>query len=217
MAGGNDNRALTFAVPRGRLAEDLAGLLAEAGLDAGPLLQDTRSLLRGEGDLRFAVLRNEDVPTYVERGAAAFGVVGKDVLREKAPLDIIEYADLGYGACELVLAFPRGASYTPGSFLRVATKFPNLAREAMGSTGFRHEIITLRGGCEIAPAAGLADAVVDLSATGETLRANNLEKVRVFERFTARLILNPAAYRLDTRVRELAERIVAGAKDGGYV
>jgi len=208
---------LTFAVPRGRLAADLAGLLGEAGLDARPLLQETRSLLRGDGDLRFALLRNEDVPAYVERGAAAFGVVGKDVLREKGSLDVIEYADLGYGDCELVLAFPRDASYEPGSFLRVATRFPNLAHEAMSRTGYRCEIITLRGGCEIAPAAGLADAIVDLSATGETLRANNLEKVRVFERFTARLILNPAAYRLDARVRELAERIVAGAKDGGYV
>jgi len=209
--------SLTFAVPKGRLATELAALLTRAGLDAAPLLQETRSLLRGDGDLRYALLRNEDVPTYVERGAAAFGVVGKDVLREKGSLDVIEYADLGYGACELVLAFPCDTSYAPGAFLRVATKFPNLAREAMSRTGFRYEIINLRGGCEIAPAAGLADAVVDLSASGETLRANRLDKVRVFERFTARLILNPAAYRLDGRVRELAERIVARAKNGGYV
>jgi len=181
----------------------------------GDLLLDDRSLLRGNSRLRFALLRNEDVPTYVERGAAALGVVGKDVLREQGDRDLIEYADLGFGRCELVLAFPEGTDYRPGSFLRVATKYPNLARQAMNDTPYRYEIITLRGGCEIAPAAGLADAIVDLSASGNTLRANNLVSVKVIEQFTARLILNPGGYRTDSRVRDLAERIVESVKDGG--
>jgi ATP phosphoribosyltransferase len=208
---------ITIAIPKGRLAGELAAILSAAGIDPKELLKEDRSLLRGSGDIRFLLLRNEDVPTYVERGAATMGVVGKDVLREQAGRDVVEYADLGFGECSMVLAVPQGVEYLPGSFVRIATKYPNIAREAMNSTGYRYEVITLRGGCEIAPAAGLADAIVDLTASGETLRANNLEIIRVIERYTARLILNPGAYRMDDRVAELASRIAGSTKDGGYV
>jgi ATP phosphoribosyltransferase len=209
--------SLTIAIPKGRLAGEFISTLSAAGIDAQALQTEGRSLLKGDGDVRFLLLRNEDVPTYVERGAAVMGVVGKDVLREQSGRDVIEYADLGFGGCSMVFAVPRGKEFAPGAFIRIATKYPNITREAMANTGYRYEIIALRGGCEIAPAAGLADAIVDLVASGETLRANNLEPTRVIERYTARLILNPAAYRMDSRVRELASRIVSGTENGGYV
>lgn len=205
---------LTLAIPKGRLADEVTAILDRAGIDISSLSGEDRALLRGSGDIRFALLRNEDVPTYVERGAMALGIVGMDVLREKPDRDVIEYADLGIGFCEMVLAFPRGVSYRRGTLLRVATKYPHLARGAMENTGYRCEIITLRGSCEIAPAAGLADAIVDLSATGETLRANNLEKVKLVGRYTSWLILNPGAYRTDPRVRHIAEKITRASQNG---
>jgi len=208
-----DVGAICFAVPKGRLVPGTAALLSKAGIDTLALLSDERSLIRTNGSVSFALIRNEDVPTYVERGAAAVGFVGKDVLREQGNRDLIEYADLGIGECHLVVAAPEGTQLVPDGFVRVATKYPNLARQALDKLGLRYEIITLRGSCEIAPRAGLADAIVDLKSTGETLRANNLIEVCQIESFTATLVLNPQAYRTDSRVREIAEKISAATRE----
>jgi ATP phosphoribosyltransferase len=188
--------ALTLALPKGRLLDpalDLLGRLGIRGLD-----EDTRRLLIADParDLRFIFLKPADIPTYVQYGAADLGIVGKDILAEQEP-DVYEPVDLGFGHCRLVVAEPRELwerdDPARWSWVRVATKYPVLTERYFSARGIQVESIRLDGSIELAPLVGLAERIVDLVQSGETLRANGLVEVAEILTSTARLIVNRAA------------------------
>jgi ATP phosphoribosyltransferase len=209
-------RPLTLALPKGRLLRPARELLGRAGLDGIPP-DESRKLIfahpaRG---LRFLILKPMDVPTYVEYGAADLGIVGKDVLEEQEP-DVYEPLDLGFGRCRLVVAEPRALwerdDPSKWSWVRVATKYPNLARRYFADRGIQVEVVRLDGSIELAPLVGLAERIVDLVQSGETLRANGLVEVAEIMRSTARLIVNRAAQKTAYRaVGRVLEELRAGA------
>jgi ATP phosphoribosyltransferase len=186
---------LCIAIPNGALLEGACALLRAAGIaDVRPELFDIGLLVENGGN-RLVKVRPTDVPVYVEMGAADCGIVGKDVLWE-AHRDGYELLDLRFGECRLVLAAPEGAPLARGEWppsLRVATKYPNAARRFFDPINVTAELIKLHGSVELAPATGLADAVLDITATGRTLRANRLVEVAEAGRSTARLIVNQAS------------------------
>jgi ATP phosphoribosyltransferase len=159
-----------------------------------------RLFYKGEG-AEFIVSRPSDVPVFVEHGAADVGIVGKDVLEEQRP-NVMELRDLGTGACRMILAAPKKKAeeveraISHAEVVRVATKFPNTARRYFESLGRQAEIIELHGSLELAPLVGLSECIVDLTATGTTLRENDLVVLDEISRSTARLIANRGAYRL---------------------
>jgi ATP phosphoribosyltransferase len=208
---------LTVALPKGRLLEPSIALFEAVGAPGARRLRGSRRLAvedRAAG-LRFLVIRPADIPTYVEYGAAEAGIVGKDVLLEQAR-DVYEPLDLGFGACRLVVAEPANlrARDDPRdwSALRVATKYPALAERHFAAKGVHAEIICLSGSVELAPLLGLAERIVDLVASGETLRANGLVEVEEIARATARLIVNRAS--LKTRYARIKALIDALSKAG---
>ena len=165
-------------------------------------------------------MRPSDVPTYVEAGAADLGITGKDVLLERAPnepasggRELYELVDLGYGRCTMVLATRAGPDPASEALrrlgvMRVATKYPRIAARHLEATGRQAEIVEVKGSVELAPLTGIVEAIVDLSATGTTLRENDLVVREEIMPITARLIANPVAYRLKaTEIDELAGRI----------
>jgi ATP phosphoribosyltransferase len=200
LAGG-----LTIAVPRGHLFADTVELLARLGLDTSELRENERKLLFEE--IGVITMRPSDVPIYVEAGAADLGVTGRDVLLEQSHPDghqgrgVYELLDLGYGRATMVLASAAGDD--PGlralrrlGVVRVATKYPRIAARHMEETGRQAEIVEVRGSTELAPLAGLAEAIVDLTETGTTLRENGLVVREEIMVCTARLIANPVAHKL---------------------
>jgi ATP phosphoribosyltransferase len=186
---------LRLALPGGALFEDACRLLSDAGvadIDAGRF---DRQLRIATPTATVVKVRPTDVPVYVEMGACDAGIVGKDILWE-SPRDCYELVDLRFGACRLVLAAPQGSQLAEGRFpqsLRAATKYPIAARRFFDSLGLAVELIKLHGSVELAPAMGLADCVVDITATGRTLTANHLVEVAEAGRSTARLISNRAS------------------------
>lgn len=171
-------RDLVVAVPKGRVLEQLAPRLAQAGIDAEVLTKGSRKLIRRDAahGVRFLLLKPDDVPTYVEYGAADLGVVGRDVLLERE-YDLYAPLDLGIGRCQMmVCGLPDGVypGEVRGRTLRVATKFPNIALRHFRAKGVNTEMIFVQGSVELAPLTGLADVIVDLVETGETLRQNGL-------------------------------------------
>jgi ATP phosphoribosyltransferase len=187
---------LTLALPKGRLLEPALGLLSAMGVRT--LEADTRRLVLTDeaAGLRFIFLKPADIPTYVEYGAADLGIVGKDILLERAP-DVYEPVDLGFGFCRLVVAEPRELwerdDPARWSWVRVATKYPSLTERYFSERGIQVEMVRLEGSIELAPLVGLAERIVDLVQTGETLRANGLVEVAEIVTSTARLIVNRAA------------------------
>jgi len=197
-AAATDNgRPLTLALPKGRLLPPALDLLRRAGFQGLPE-DDSRRLLFADptNRLRLLILKPLDVPTYVEHGAADLGIVGKDVLLEQGP-DVYEPLDLGFGVCRLVVAEPRELwerdDPAKWSWVRVATKYPNLTRQYFAERGIQVEVVRLDGSIELAPLVGLAERIVDLVQSGETLRANGLVEVAEILPSTARLIVNRAA------------------------
>ena len=194
-------RGLRVAVPKGAIFDDALAALGAAGMPVEVLREDGRRLLyRAEG-AEFIVSRPSDVPVFVEHGAADVGIVGKDVLDEQRP-NVVELRDLGTGACRMILAAPRA-------------KVEEVARRYFEGMGRQAEIIALHGSIELAPLVGLADAVVDLTATGTTLRENDLEIMDDISSSTARLIANRGSYRL--RHREVAALVEAMNRNGDGV
>lgn len=191
---------LTFALPKGRILGPALALLQAAGVDTGELGQakDRRLMLDLPGGGRALLVKPSDVPTYVEHGVADLGIAGADTLREQAR-DLYEPVDLGIGACRLTVAEPRDrpARLRRGMQLRVATKYPNLARNHYHSKGISPEIIPLYGSVELGPITGLADQIVDLVESGETLRQNRLVEVETVMHVTSRLIVHPASLKLE--------------------
>ena len=192
---------LRIAVPKGAIFEDALGALAEAGLPVDVLRDNGRKLVYRAGETEFIISRPSDVPVFVEYGAADVGIVGKDVLDEHRP-NVMELRDLGTGACRMILAAPEQSAdavrreISHAEVVRVATKFPNTARRYFESIGRQAEIIELHGSIELAPLVGLAECIVDLTATGTTLRENHLVVLDEISTSTARLIANRGSYRL---------------------
>jgi ATP phosphoribosyltransferase len=202
---------ITVAVPKGRLLEESSALFERAvGVSPKRLLEGTRKLAAEapEAGLRFISIRAADVASYVEHGAASAGIVGLDVLREE-PCDLYEPLDLGIGRCRVIVARPRGAPPLPrGVAPRVATKYVSLAARHFARKGVPAEVIALNGSIEVAPSLGLADAIVDITETGETLKANGLVIEEEVLAVSARLVVNRVALKLHAeRLRRLIDAL----------
>jgi len=193
---------LTIALSKGRIFEDAVGLLSAAGIAPAEDPETSRKLIieSNRPGIRFVIVRASDVPTYVQHGAADLGVAGKDVLLEHGGDGLYQPIDLGIGRCRLVIATKRGFDYAGvvkrGARLRVATKYVATAREHFAAKGMHVDLIKLYGSMELAPLVGLADAIVDLVSSGNTLKANDLVAVEDIMAISARLIVNPASLKL---------------------
>jgi len=216
---------LTIAVPRGALFAGTVDLLTALGRDTDELRSNDRKLLFE--DINVITMRPSDVPTYVEAGAADVGVTGKDVLLEQAAQGpgehgraVYELLDLGYGRCTMVMASeagPGGDGPDPAiealrrlGVMRVATKYPRIAARHLEETGRQGEIVEVKGSVELAPLTGMVDAIVDLTATGTTLRENNLVVREEIVVCTARLIANPVSHKLKAaQMDEMLEQLRA--------
>ncbi len=194
---------LVLALPKGRVLEEALAALRSAGLHL-VMSGDERALRHDGPDATVLVMRNADVPTYVELGVADAGVVGRDVLLEHGSR-LYAPVDLGFAACRLSLIRPEGAS---GPIRRVASKYPRVTAEYLRRLGSPAEVVELSGNVELACLSGLADAVVDVVQTGATLRANGLAEVDVIAESSARLVVNRAALKLKAHVlRPLIEAL----------
>ncbi len=214
----NPGNGLTIAVPRGALFAGTVDLLAGLGYDTDELRSNDRKLLFE--DIGVITMRPSDVPTYVEAGAADLGVTGKDVLLEQAAQrpgesgrEVYELLDLGYGRCTMVLASKAGPDTALEALrrlgvMRVATKYPRIAERYMEETGRQAEIVEVKGSVELAPLTGVVEAIIDLTATGTTLRENNLIVREEIVVCTARLIANPVAHKLKAAsIDDVLERL----------
>jgi ATP phosphoribosyltransferase len=206
---------LRLAVPQGALFVDTLDLLDSIGVDTSPLRADSRSLLFPDERLTLVTLRPSDVPTYVEAGAVDLGVTGKDVLMEQPERIVYELVDLGYGHCRMVVATQAGNRFADElerrlGAIRIATKYPRVASRYFEESGRQAEVIEVKGSVELAPLAGLAEGIVDLTATGRTLRENDLEIREVIADCTARLVANRVAHKLrQAEIDDLVRRIGA--------
>lgn len=199
---------LTLALSKGRILDETMPLLEAAGIRPVDDPGSRKLILRTErDDVRLLVIRASDVPTFVEHGAADLGVAGKDVLLEHGGAGLYEPLDLGIARCRLMVAAPVGAAQ-PAGRLRVATKYVAATRRHYAARGEQVEIIKLYGSMELAPLVGLADRIVDLVDTGNTLRANGLEPVEEVCAISSRLVVNKAAMKLNhDRVKALVARL----------
>ena len=204
---------LTIAVPRGALFKETLERLDALGVDTAEVRANDRKLIFPE--VGIVTMRPSDVPTYVEHGAADVGVTGKDVLLEQSQRRVYELLDLGFGYCRMIVAAregddPLGEPLRRRGLVRIATKYPRIATNYFTSTGRQAEIVEVKGSVEIAPLTGLTDAIVDLTATGTTLRENQLVEVEQIAEATARLIANPVSHKLKARaIDALVERMRA--------
>ncbi len=207
---------LTIALSKGRILDDTLPLLAEAGIAPAENPEKSRKLIipTTRDDVQLLIVRATDVPTYVEHGAADLGVAGKDVLMEYGG-QLYEPLDLNIARCKLMTAGKVGAPEPKGR-LRVATKFVNIARRYYAEQGRQVEIIKLYGSMELAPLVGLADKIIDVVDTGNTLRANGLEPQELIAHISSRLIVNKASMKmkhaeLDTLIKALRQAVEARA------
>lgn len=206
---------VTIALPKGRILKEAAKLFRAAEVDFNEILQDERKLIFenvAEG-MRFMIIRSQDVPTYVEYGAADMGIAGKDVLLEQGK-NLYEPLDLKIGECRMMVAEPAemGTSDNPNRWtqLRVATKYPNITLKHFLDKGIHVDIIKLYGSIELAPLLGLSERIVDLVQTGETLKKNGLVEVEHVMDISSRLVCNRASLKTKPRkVKELVDRLSA--------
>ena len=204
---------LRLAVPHGALFADTLDLLDRIGIDTAPLRADSRSLLFPGEHVTLVTMRPSDVPTYVEAGAVDLGITGKDVLMEQQERVVYELLDLGYGHCRMVVATRAGDHFADElerrlGALRIATKYPRIAARYFEESGRQAEVIEVKGSVELAPLSGLADGIVDLTASGRTLRENDLEVREEIVECTARFVANRVAHKLRaTEIDALAERL----------
>jgi ATP phosphoribosyltransferase len=193
---------LTIALAKGRILEETLPLFVQAGIVADEDPETSRKLILATSDagVRFLMVRPSDVPTYVQYGAADAGIAGKDVLLEHGSEGLYQPVDLGIGRCRMVVATRRSFDWAGtvqrGARIRVATKYVKIAREHFARKGMHVDLIRLYGSMELAPLVGLADVIVDLVSTGNTLRANDLVAVEDIMPITSRLIVNPGALKL---------------------
>ena len=210
--------ALTIALSKGRNLDETLPVFAAAGLVPAENLETTRKLIvpTNRPGVSLVILRPTDVPTYVQYGAADMGVTGKDVLLEHGSAGLYQPLDLGIGRCRLVVATRRGYDWRGtvqrGARIRVATKYVRAAREHFAAKAMHVDLIKLYGSVEVAPLVGLADAIVDLVSTGNTLKANDLVAVEDIMAISARVIVNPGALKLKRDVvKPLLDALAAAA------
>jgi ATP phosphoribosyltransferase len=200
---------IVMALTKGRILEEVMPLLAKTGIH---LLEDpskSRKLIFDTNvpGLRVMIVRGSDVPTYVEFGSADLGVVGKDLLMEHGEEAFYEPLDLGIARCRLMTAAPVGAK-APRGRVKVASKFVNIARRYFAAQGLQTDIIKLNGALELAPSMGLADWIVDIVDSGNTLRANGLEPLETIAHISSRVIVNKAAMKMKhTALSQLLARL----------
>ncbi|GAB1392301.1 ATP phosphoribosyltransferase [Rhodocyclaceae bacterium] len=193
---------ITIALSKGRIFEETLPLLAAAGIVPAEDPEKSRKLIIGtnRADVRVVIVRASDVPTYVQYGAADLGIAGKDVLIEHGGAGLYQPLDLKIAKCRMSVAVPAGFDYAAavrrGARLRVASKYINTAREHFAAKGVHVDLIKLYGSMELAPLAGLADAIVDLVSSGGTLKANNLVEVEEIMQISSRLIVNQASLKM---------------------
>lgn len=193
---------ITLALSKGRIFEETLPLLAAAGIVPAENPETSRKLIiaTNRPDVRVVIVRATDAPTYVQHGAADLGVVGKDVLIEHGGAGLYQPLDLKIAKCRMSVAVPAGFDYEhavrQGARLKIATKYTKIAREHFAAKGVHVDLIKLYGSMELAPLAGLSDAIVDLVSTGGTLKANNLVEVEHIMDISSRLIVNQASLKL---------------------
>ena len=215
---------VSIALSKGRILDEALPLLREAGIVPVEDPESSRKLIlaTGRDGVSLVILRAQDVPTYVRHGAADLGIVGKDVLIEHGGEGIYQPLDLRIGRCRLVVAARRGFDWAGlvqrGARIRVASKYVVIAREHFAAKGMHVDLIKLYGSMELAPLCNLADAIVDLVSTGNTLKANDLVVVEEIRPISARLVVNPAALKLKRAVMKplidaLAEVVASRARD----
>ncbi|OGA64593.1 MAG: ATP phosphoribosyltransferase [Betaproteobacteria bacterium RIFCSPLOWO2_12_FULL_68_20] len=211
--------SISIALSKGRIYDETAPLLARVGIRPKENPETSRKLViaTNRRDLRLIIVRASDTPTYVQRGGADLGIAGRDVLVEHGGEGLYQPVDLGIAACRMVVAVPKGFDYErvvrQGARLRVATKYVKTTREHFAAKGVHVDLIRLYGSMELAPLTGLADAIVDLVATGRTLRANDLVAVEEIMPVSARLIVNQAALKLkSSQLRPLVDAFARAAR-----
>ena len=220
-ADGPSEQPLRVAVPKGSLNPDAVEALGAAGLDVEGLDNPGRQLIVRRPGVEYIIVRPTDAPVFVALGAADCGICGKDSLLEADP-DVVELVDLKFGACRFVVAEPAGASATVDEHcralgsIRVATKYPNITQAHYARKGVQVEIVKLHGNIELAPLTGMAERIVDITATGTTLRENDLEVVEDVLSSTARFFANTCAFRTDPRIIGLARALQDQAQDKTY-
>lgn len=201
------SESVTIALSKGRILEAILPLLAAAGIEPLENPESSRKLILNTNHARvkLVIVRATDAPTYVQYGAADVGVTGKDVLMEHGGEGLYELLDLAVAKCRLVVAGPENALDKPGR-LRVATKYVNTTRRYFAGLGRQVEVIKLYGSMELAPLTGLADCIVDLVDTGNTLKANNLKSLQHIADISSRLVVNKAAMKMKyTSLKPLIE------------
>ncbi len=213
---------LTIALSKGRILRDTCPLLEAADIRPAEDVEKTRKLIipTNQPNVRLLIVRASDVPTYVEYGAADLGVAGKDVLMEHDSQELYEPLDLNIARCRLMTAAPVGQQEIAGKRLRVATKFVNVAKRYYASLGQQVDIIKLYGSMELAPLIGLADRIIDVVDTGNTLRANGLEPRDVIADISSRLVVNKAAMKVKHRslsvlINTLSEAVDRARREKG--
>lgn len=207
---------INIALPKGRLGDKVYSLFEKLGYDCPAIKEPGRKLLFENplAGVRYFWVKPSDVPIYVEHGVADIGVAGKDILLEYKP-DVYELADLGIGKCRMAVAGKKDFHDNPDMTLRVATKFPSIAREYYSSRSRDIDIIKLNGSIEIAPLLGLSDVIVDIVETGKTLLENDLEPFETVVEISARLISNKVSYKFkNDRINKIAQDVRLYIADG---
>ncbi len=195
------DKMLNIALPKGRLGEKVYDIFEKAGYGCPSIHENNRKLIfeNPENGVRYFWVKPSDVAIYVERGAADIGVAGKDILLEYNP-DVYELCDLGIGKCRMAVAGMKDFRDNPEKTLRVATKFPNIARKYYNGLSREIDIIKLNGSIEIAPILGLSDVIVDIVETGTTLKENDLLPFETVVPISARLVSNKVSYKFKNDV-----------------
>lgn len=209
---------IRIALPKGRLGESVYDLFEQAGFGCPEIREESRRLIfeDRENQVSYFWVKPSDVGIYVQRGAADIGVVGKDILLESRP-DVFELMDLELGKCRMCVAGPKDFQDSPARPLRVATKYPNIAKEYYSGQSRQIDIIKLNGSIELAPLTGLSDVIVDIVETGKTLLENNLAPLQTVVQISARLIANKTSYKFQyTVLTDLCQRL-GGVLEGGSV
>lgn len=205
-------RQITIALAKGRLADRTIELLEKCGIDCSPLKVSTRKLVLCDADnkYRFIFVKPSDVPTYIERGVADIGVVGKDTLMEQRK-DLYELADLKFGACRMCVAgYATQKGAITNSVLRVASKYENVTKEYYDRQGITVDIIKLNGSVELGPIVGLSDVIVDIVESGKTLEANDLVVLEEICKITARLVVNKVSMKTRySEIKPLTDKIIS--------
>lgn len=202
---------LTIALSKGRILEETLPLLKVAGIETLENVERSRKLIfkTNQDDIQLVIIRAADVPTYVEYGAADLGVAGKDVLMEHSSTDLYEPLDLKIAQCRLMIAGLAKANQQENTHrLKVATKYPNITKRFYAEQGVQVDMIKLYGSMELAPLVGLADRIVDLVDTGNTLRANGLAPLELIANISARLVVNKASMKMNQqRIQTIVDRL----------